>query len=495
LDDVGVFTPYSTAKQLMSESDLGMWTPELDQERIASYLLYDRMYWSDKDTFIKLQRGEEEAPLYVPGAMQVVDNTAHFWMKGLTITSSTEQGQTLLDPFLKREMFLPKFMTGKHSGVCRGDFLLHVTADPGKPEGSRISVNTIDPAMYFPEYDDDDLERILAVNLVEHVLDENDPDPKLRIQRYSYTSDGADRRVQVEIFVAKPDKWYDRDKRRVVRVEMNAKLLPLPIRTIPVYHWKNMDWQGDPFGSSELRGFERLLAGINQSASDEDLALALAGLGVFVTDSGTPDSGQWEISPGHVVEVGGRYFKRVEGLDSVDPFQAHLKYLHDQLNEAGAVFRGSTIDATVAESGIALAIRFLPKAAKLEQRDLSGVGRLEQFWFDWKFWLQAYENTKWPSDSEILVKLGDKLPTNKSDLLNVWNNMVDRQAIPKSLYRERVAEIYGITLPDNIDDELAKEADAAFERQQKLASLRQPDQNLGENNKNKRNESNGTEAD
>lgn len=499
VDQVGVFTPYSTAQQLMGEN-IEAWAPELDQERVSSYLLYDRMYWNDKDVFKLLQRGDEEEPLYVPVPQTIVDNTAHFWMKGLTFKAPEAFHTTLLDPFLKREAFLAKFNVAKHSGVCRGDFILHLTADPSKPGGSRVSVNSVDPAAYFPEFDDDDLDRVIAVNLVEQQIDALDPSKtRMRVQRYEYGGLDGSRRVFTSEILYEVRDWWHPKKRKVVTVVRARKPLPAKITTIPVYHFKNMDWQGDPFGSSDLRGYERILAGINQSAGDEELALALDGLGVYATDSGRPVDADgkeidWVVAPGHVIQLSGTFFKRVEGLQNVEPFQAHLKYLHDSLYESAAMFRGHVLDATVAESGIALAIKFLPTAAKLEQRDLAATAKLEQFWFDWKFWIAEYDNVN-VADVDIEIILGDKLPENKVDRLNVLNNMADRKAISVKFYREEVARLYGIIIPDDMDEQIQQEANEAFEAAQKIAALTSPDQGNQSNNKNRPNESGGTEAD
>ena len=55
--------------------------------------------------------------------------------------------------------------------------------------------------------------------------------------------------------------------------------LPAAITAFPVYHVRNRTEPLNPWGSSELRGLERILAGLTQAVSDEDMALALEGLG------------------------------------------------------------------------------------------------------------------------------------------------------------------------------------------------------------------------
>ncbi len=504
LDDVGLFTPYSTIKPLIGD-DLGQWAPELDRDRVASYQKYDEIYWSHTDAFKLTQRGDDEHPIYVPNPKMIVDTTAHFFMKGLEITTEKEgELKDALDAFLKRELFIPKFHEAKHSGVTRGDFILHLTADPNKPKGSRLSINSVDPAMYFPEFDDDDLDRILAVNLVEQILDPDDPwDPtKLRIrrQRYEIVTLGGKRRILSELALYEVRDWWKASRVKVKEV-MAPKLLPPEINQIPVYAFKNISWQGQPFGSSEIRGYERLQSGINQSVSDEDLALALEGLGVYATDASPPVDSEgneqnWLIAPGMVITVPGQgFFKRVDGLKTVEPSQSHIEFLVNSLYETSATFRPGAIEALVAESGIALAIKFLPTMAKLEERDEFGVGKLDQFFFDWRAWNAAYEEQRFNEADEIRIILGDKLPENKTDSLNVYNNLLDRKSISKKFYREAVGEIYGITFPDDIEEQMAAEAQEAFEQAQKTAALTQPPPGGNQsNNRGRPNESGGTEA-
>jgi len=509
-DDPGVYTPYSTVKPLFGQ-DLALWAPDLDRDRISAYQKYEEIYWSHTDAFKLTQRGDDDQPIYVPNPKKIVDTTSHFFLKGLKVSAEKEGNlQTALDKLFKRELFYPRFHTAKHSGVTRGDFLMHLSADPTKPPGTRIRLNSLDPAVYFPEYDDDDVDRIVAVNLAEQIIDPDNPtQTQMRVLRYQYRIVGGRRRVTSQETIYEVLDWWKGQSRKKIREVKPEKELPARITTIPVYHFKNQAWQGDPFGSSEIRGYERLQGGINQSVSDEELALALEGLGVYATDSGPPVDSQgneidWEIAPGRVMELGaGGQFRRVEGVNSVKPFQDHLDFLVNSLYETSATFRSGEIDAQVAESGIALAIKFLPTAAKLEERDSSGVGVLEQLFFDWKAWHFEYENENLGED-EVKITLGEKLPENKTDLLNVYNNLVDRKAIPKSFYREQIGEIYGIVFPDNIDALLQKEAQEAFEEAQKRAELGAVPNAKGNdadgnpvnnsNNKNRPNESGGTEA-
>lgn len=466
--DDAVFTPYSGIKPLLNDGE-NLWAPELDRDRIGAYQKYEEIYWSHKAAFKLLD--DSERPVYVPNPKVIVDTTAHFFMKGLEIVA-TGNTQQALESFLDREEFIPKFHTAKHSGVVRGDFILHMTADTSKPDGTRVSVNSVDPGAYFPEFDPDNLDRILAVNLVEQHLDEDNPSEVLiRRLRYRYVLVNGRRGVTSQEAIYKVRDWW-KGTRVQVRSIRPEKVVT-GASTIPVYHFKNQAWQGDPFGSSELRGYEALQQRINQSATDEDVALALEGLGVYATDAPAPtdDDGNevdWSIVPGRVIQTPtNSSFKRVEGLKTVEPFQEHLKFLVDSLYESSATFRGGSVDATVAESGIALAIRFLPTSAKLEERDQFGLSKLKQFFFDWKDWHAAYEGENLSGDVE--VTLGDKLPENKASKLNVYTIMLQNKVVSRQWYREKVSELYGIDIPAGMEDQILEEKTKDAEFRQKFA--------------------------
>ena len=495
------------------------WVPLEDRERLASYTLYDQMYWSNPTVFRLQQRGNEYAPIYVPKARVVVDTTAHYLLKGLRVTlgdpDEYEEGDDPLNNFIKREKFYSKFHMAKASGVARGDWVFHMTADPLDIPGSRISITALDPSIYFPKYDPDDQDKLIGVTLATQYMYASDGGkPKVRLRKLDYTYElvGGRRRVfREEGIYELNEKWYG-PKADLVTKTIEYGPLPSNIDVIPVYHFTNFAWQGDLFGSSELRGFERLLGAINQAISDEEMALALDGLGVYATDAGRPvndtgDEVEWEISPGRVMEVpNGAYFRRVEGLNTVTPMQDHLAYLEARLHEGSGtsdVALGN-VDVQTAQSGIALAIKFMPTLAKIEMRDQLGLDVLTQFWYDWKKWMVAYENIS--VTQEIEVSIGEKLPQDRTARLNELNNMLDRQVISIQFYRAEMQKL-GYKFPKDMDQQLDDEAKQAAERNPVGApsedanaskDVMKPGGNVPppnkSNNKNKPNESKGTEA-
>lgn len=512
-------TPYSTIVPYLG--DMPAWVPEEEQERVASYLKYDDIYWSRKESFKLAMVDDDAGPIYVPKAMTVVDTTAHYLLKGLTVTApqSSVEMKEALQALFAREQFYSKFHTAKHSGVTRGDFLLHITADESKPEGQRISINSVHPGAWFPVYDEWDPDKLLRMHLAEQFERVENGQRKVYIRRltYEYERRPGSRRVwRTEGFFEEKD-WFDPAKQTMVKSLLKREMLPESITTIPVYHFKNKQWQGEDYGSSELRGFERLLQAINQTVTDEEVALALEGLGVYATDAAGPVDEEtkqripWQIAPARVMEVPtGSYFKRVEGVGSVTPMLDHVKYLVESLFESSGttdVARGA-VDAIVAQSGIALAIKFLPTLAKIETRDQHGLDVLSQFFHDWKAWHNVFEGTDFGT-AEVELSIGDKLPQDKVAKLNELNNMFDRQIISAKFFRTEMEKL-GYIFPDDIEDQIAADNARKIEAAQKLAEATQPDnpgegksgvagrppagQERGSNNTDRPNESGGTEA-
>jgi hypothetical protein len=488
-----VATPYDTITPFTSE--LPLWVPEEEQERVASYLKYDELYWSNKNAFKIALVDDAAGPVYVPKARTIVDTTSHYLLKGLLVTAPEGNAgmKEALDALFARERFYSRVHLAKHSGVSRGDWLLHMSADETKPEGSRISINTVHPASWYPVYDDWDPDKLIRVHLAEQFERREDGMTKVYIRRltYEYVLVDGNRRVsRTEGFFEERD-WFDPQKAKLIKSLLKKTVLPEAITVIPVYPFKNIEWQGEDYGSSELRGFERLLQAINQTITDEEVALALEGLGVYATDAAGPVNEQgvkvpWEVAPARVMEVPtGSYFRRVEGVGSVTPMLDHVKYLQEALYEASGtsdIARG-IVDVQVAQSGIALALKFLPTLAKIEERDRSGLEGLQQFFHDWKAWNGEYEGQDF-GDVEPLITVGDKLPHDKVATLNELNNMLDRGVIDTKYYREKMTEL-GYEFPDDMEQRIADEANKKFEMAQKLAALNQ------QNNEVKANEDSG----
>lgn len=476
-------TPYSTVMPLVSAAEQPSWVSDEDKERISSYFKYDDIYWSIPDTFKLQTRGDDSAPIYIPNARTIVDTTAYYLLKGLKITvpgddkGANKNLALALDAFLKREKFYSRFKWAKHAGVARGDFIMHITADLNKPEGERISINSVLPHMYFPVRDPDDDTKILKVHLAEQYKDVKLNKDVIRrlTYEYEYKPDGT-RVVWREEGTFEVRDWFDPLKAKQIQSLLNREQLDPRITTIPVYHFPNIHWDGEYFGSSELKGFERILGAVNQSISDEEVALALEGLGVYATDASGPvdedgNETDWEIAPARVMEVPpGAYFKRVEGVGTVKPMQEHIDYLDGKLREGSGTSDVAVgqIDVQTAESGIALAIKFMPTMAKIEDRDTELLEILTNMFYDWKAWHDVYEGEDF-TDIPIVPIIGEKLPINRTTILNELNNMLDRSVISRKFYRQVATVKLEYDFPADIEDQILEEKRQQIELQRETA--------------------------
>lgn len=415
----GVFTPYSGVAGYLSV--MPSWVPKEDQERIASYQVYEEIYWNHNETFKLVLRGDETRPIYIPNARTIVETTNRFVGNDITVKADPAFGtpndqtalQQAMNDLIARERFVSKYASAKRYGIIRGDWLLHIFADPNKEPGTRISMAAIDPASYFivpmPENED----RIWKIHIAEQFLENGTT--FVRRQTYTRLDDG---RIQSELSVFKTDEWFVEGKAPQKQI-IAPYILPDDIRAFPVYHIPNTEEPANPFGSSQIRGMERLLAAINQSATDEDIALALEGLGVYATDGGAPvdendEETDWVIGPGRVVE-NAPGFKRVNGISSVGPYTSHMDYIKSNTFEALGISDVATgqVDVTVAESGVALAIRFAPTLAMAAEKDVIVREVMTQMWYDIAtMWLPAYESQSF-GDARPLISFGDKLPKNR----------------------------------------------------------------------------------
>jgi len=535
------YNQWSTVRPFFDNTSAPLWVPPEDRDRLQSYLKYDQMYWNDPRQY-PLRVLEGEQPIYIPNARIIVDTTAYFLLKGLKITyDGNKDGKKYLEDFLKRETFYSSFATAKQAGVARGDFAFHMTANPRKGPGLKISLNTIDPSMVFPIYDDDEPDKMVGCSIaVQYMLDGQ---KRLRRLTYRVIEDEASetpiRISREEGIYELSNNWYGKEAAKLIKQTIPKGLLDARITSIPIYWFRNRSWDGEDFGSSELRGVEAILEQVSQGSTDVSAALSLEGLGVYATDGGRPvmDDGaggvietDWEVAPGRVMEVpSGAYFRRIEGVHSITPATDQIDYLETKAHESAGLNEISlgSVEAPTAASGIALAIKFMPTLAKLEVRDQHGIDVLTQLFYDWKTWVEVFERKT--LDGDIIPVIGDKLPTDRVAKLNELNNMMDRKVISAAYYRSEM-EALGYKFPSDavmeqqIADDVARttptpqpttDPNAAPPTDPNAQEVAPPDQNVlpdgqagkakttqgntlpttnRSNNKNRPNESAGTEA-
>lgn len=427
---VEAFSPYSNVTARYS-GGLPTWMNAYDAQRINAYQVYEQIYWSVQDTFKLAMRGEANVdPIYVPTGKTLVDTTDRFLCpspafivdKGAGTDVEQEECRQMFSRLFRRERFWSKFQSNKLYGVMRGDWCFHLLGNGAKQQGRRLKIETIDPAAYFPVTHPDDPDRIIAVHIVEQVADD---EGTVFIKRQTYTkgadpvnNDGSDTVIWNSIGLFATDKWEALDDSAITVVKPPTALPP-PISTIPVYHIRHIETPGDPYGSSELRGFERIMAAVNQATSDEEMALALEGLGMYETDGGPPrdEAGRvtdWVLGPGRVVEHPiNTKFSRVSGVSSVAPVQDHLAFLIKALKQASATPDVATgiVDVGVAESGIARILAMGPMLSKVAVREDQVTDVMMQMFWDLRDWFAAYEQFQTKCIAEPVW--GDPLPVDK----------------------------------------------------------------------------------
>jgi hypothetical protein len=307
----------------------------------------------------------------------------------------------------------------------------------------------------------------------QELINEGDPRRErvmIRRKTYRYVRPGRglNRQVWVEEGLYDPETWF-KTGGRPSRVIMEPVRLPDAVQTIPVYHFRNQPWRGDPFGSSELRGMEGLFQAVDQTMTDEQIALRLEGRGVYVTDAPSPvsedgEEEDWEVSPGKVLQVGeGRRFDRVQGVDSVTPFLDHVGKLQGSLWEASGtpeVARGK-VEVSAVESGIALAIQFSPVLAKIEDREAEAIDVLGNLWFDWAGWMREFEGVTFPEPPEIT--LGDKLPLNEDAFLTRMSLLLKDGIVSREWVRGQIRARLGLDIPEGMEEEVLAEGKARAE--------------------------------
>jgi hypothetical protein len=411
-------------------------------------------------------RGQEGEPIYIPSGRKIVETAHRYLAPGLEVIADPNFGtdteraaamQILLD-FFRRERLASKFSANKRNGLIRGDWLWHLYADPERTEGSRISIFPLDPAVYFPEFLEGDVDQRIAAHLIEPVnVFENEARPvipgetstgKPGIRKLSYIK-ATGRPGPSQIHVV--DAVFDSDAWGQPQSDMDEKLLfiideqdlPDEIDQIPVYHTLNTMESGSAWGSSEMRGVERLMSAINQAITDEELTLVLEGLGVYVSTAGAPvdEDGEeepWTVAPARVLEIPRETdFKRVTGITTMAPFQDHLKYLHQQIDESTGnndITQGRA-DVQVAESGIALALRMTPLLSRMDEKDLFVTDSLTNLFFDLRKWFSAFEGISMEA-VRFLPRYREKLPVNKAQLFDEVVRMYTAAPVPLISGRE-----------------------------------------------------------
>lgn len=462
------FTPYTTGESLFGSKPAWVSDP-LDIQRLQSYLLYEQIYWNVPNVFRLSQRGSDDKPIYVPAGRTIIDTSNRYTGAGYSVAISALNGgeptadvlaaRLAISDLMKRERFKSKFRGAKRYCQIQGDWVWHVTANPDKPIGSRLSLNTIDPSYYFPVMDPDSVDRVIAVMLAEPVTFNGDPVVRRVCYRKTAATATTPASITVEEAYFETDAWQDLEATPVANGEIRPiTTLPPEITSIPVYHIKNFEEPGNPFGSSEIRGMERIIAGLHQTMSDEDLTLAMQGLGMYATDGPQPvdrDTKQpipWRLGPGTVVHYPqGHKWDRVGGVGTVAPFGDHYDRMWQAIKQATASpdVAVGTVDVQIAQSGIALSLQLSPILEKAGEKNDLIAEKHDQMWYDIiNMWYPAFEETTF---SEVVATstFGDAVPIDRETRFKELNDMLAGGVIDDAYYREEATKL-GYVFPSDM---------------------------------------------
>lgn len=467
------FTPYTTVTEFSGQKP--SWIPDpLDQARIQAYQAYEEMYWNAPDTFKISLRGTNNLPIYIPSARVIVNTTARYVGADLSVvvngTSAQDvmAAQLALNDLIRRERFRSRFSGAKLYGLIQGDWVWHITADATKEVGKRLRLTAMDPSLYFPVTAPDDVDRVIAVHLARPVTtDDGD-----RVRRLTYRkADAGGITVSEGLFMS--DNWFSLDANPEVPLR-NEEALPPEITSLPVYHTKNTEEPGNPFGSSELRGLERVMGAINQTVSDEDLALALMGIGMWATDAShpiDPKTGKqinWQLGPGRVVHHDGTKFDKVAGVgDLAGSYGEHYKRLWESIYQASGTpeIAVGKVDVSVAQSGVALQIQLGPMLSKArDKNELVLDSHNQMFWDVIRQWMPAFEETTFSEDVVVECLVGSAIPIDREGRFAELNDMLDRGVIDTEYYRSEAKKL-GYEFPADI----GTKATAEWEKRQAMS--------------------------
>lgn len=502
-------SPYATVEPLKRPVPSHVTKPE-DIQRIRAYVTYEDIWNNIPEAFQELLRAGDDplARRYVPIVREILEATNRYLAVSMDTTWTPNPGVTIadeqiaewrgrLDAFWAREELDIKFMSYKRWLLIKGDALLHVTGDMSKEEGKRVRVTEVEPEQYFPTYDPADGERVIAAYLVSIVEDDEGEEIAQRIEyrKISNEEQASEFGTPVgQIFYRigfyETDGWDDRDPddelspvdppswaapaEGATADPLAGFALPPAITTIPVYHSRNRRRGGKAgrFGTSEIQGLETVFAGIIQNTTDEDLAVAMQGLGVYWTDSGKNRDAQgneidWEIGPASVAELEkDAKFGRVSGIGSITPVQDHINYLEGTArgsNGAPEIASGRT-ESSAQISGVALRIQFMPTIAANGEREAEMASKWTHLLYDlMTMWFPTYEGWA-PLDVQPGVLFGDPLPPDREAVIREVTALLSPvQIVTKEWAANYLAEKLGYTFESGMVEAAAAESQAALD--------------------------------
>lgn len=481
------YTQYDNAKPWWGQSNAPSWVGvnTADQNRVRAYILYERLYWSVPNTMAMIERGTDAYPVYLPSARKIVEACNRFLQVGWDYSIDKAEGNatdqaaadTLWKAFFKNQKVKAKHARQKRFGLIRGDHVWHVRANAAAPAGHRVYLHEVQPEQCFAILKEQNPDWIIGYHLVDLVPDPRDKTKQV-CRRQTYRKVNEDpwepSAITSEVDIFELGKWDDRvapsnptPTTVVVAVPNDYTrpqfTLPVEIVHLPVYLIPNQKEPCVTYGSSEIRGIETIVASINQTTTDEDLTLALQGLGLYWSTAGPPvgadgTPGVFDTSPGSVIEVGAAdTFGRVSGVGSGLPGIEHMNFVLGQMQSGVGIpdIAAGVVDVAVAESGIALKLQLSPLLAKNSEKETEILAE-EAAMFDHitNGWFVAYEGFGHDTGVVVTPIVQDPMPQDRAARFSEIISMVTA-APPVMSVRTAIVELnkIGYNIPP---DELAQ---------------------------------------
>jgi hypothetical protein len=502
-------SPYDTATPLKAAVPSYVTDPD-DILRVRSYVTYANI-WDNLPTAFDALLREGDDPISrrnVPTVREIIEATNRYlaqdmqtvWtpIPGATVDQvAMDEWKARFGSFWAREEVDIKFLSSKRWMLIKGDTVLHITADPSKAEGERVRLTEVEANQYFPIFDPADDERVLGVYLASIVLNDDGDEIVQRIEyRKIITPDQSAEfngtpigQIFYRLGYFEPDGWDDRDPDNELKPVDTPTWALVPdgvpdpfagfaldarITAIPVYHIRNRRRGGKVgrFGVSEIQGLETVFAGIIQNMSDEDLTVAMDGIGVYWTTSGKSRDKDgkevpWTIGPGSMAELEpDGALGRVEGVGSVQPYQDHIGALTGAARGANGVplVASGNVPTDVALSGVALRLHFMPTLAANAEREAEMASKWSHILYGLlNMWFPVYEG--WQAlPLQPSVAFGDPLPPDRTAILaEVTALLSPVQLVSKEWAVQYLAEKLGYDFPKDMLTTAASEAQAALD--------------------------------
>lgn len=463
---------YDSARDFLKPyNNMGNISNPEDNTRLKAYELYDDFYYNRPETYRVTMRGDSDVEIYLPSARKIVNATARFLAVDFDFTC-TGGDQTAVDTYLRnlfaRERLSGKFIKAKKSMLARGDQMLYITADANKPRGERISLSTIHPSSVFRIEDPNNQFRCVGYHLVDIVPDPREKNPRTQkkvARRQTFRKENG--RITSEAGTFEIGAWDDRvlrrDELKPVSILWPKYELPQEITQLPVYHIPNNEPDGSSWGISQIAGVEYLINAVNQSITYEDLSLVLQGLGVYATtsappvDAATGKEGTYKLHPGNVIQMSqGDVFERVSGVASVSPYQEHIKLLDEWATEGLPDMATGNVDVSIAQSGIALALKMGPIIAENQDKELGISDIWTQMMYDVIHgWLPAFEGLRSPA-TVFKPVFGDPMPINRETYIQETVDLFTQDMITYDEMRKRLEKVGYERIPSAEDKLLAQ---------------------------------------